>query len=86
MDRYLPPAGLLWTERPGPTVLNGTVPLVLHLLAPNGRDVQVTSDLAGFWERTYPQVRKSLSPAVSQARLARRPRCVLGVQPKPLAR
>lgn len=39
----------------------GGVPLVVHLLAPNRRPVQVTSDLAGFWERLYPQVRRELS-------------------------
>lgn len=40
--------------------INGT-PLVVHLLAPNQRPVQMTSDLAGFWSRLYPQVRKELS-------------------------
>jgi ATP-dependent helicase HrpB len=39
----------------------GNTPLVVHLLAPNHRPVQVTSDLAGFWERLYPQVRRELS-------------------------
>jgi ATP-dependent helicase HrpB len=39
----------------------GGAPVVVHLLAPNHRPVQVTSDLAGFWERLYPQVRKELS-------------------------
>jgi ATP-dependent helicase HrpB len=39
----------------------GSTPVVVHLLAPNRRPVQVTSDLAGFWERLYPQVRKELS-------------------------
>lgn len=39
----------------------GGVPLVVHLLAPNQRPVQVTVDLAGFWERLYPQVRRELS-------------------------
>jgi ATP-dependent helicase HrpB len=47
--------------RQTPAVDRGRVPLVLHLLAPNKRAVQVTSDLAGFWERTYPSVRKELS-------------------------
>lgn len=36
-------------------------PLVLHLLAPNQRPVQVTSDLAGFWQRHYPALRKALA-------------------------
>jgi ATP-dependent helicase HrpB len=39
----------------------GGAPVVVHLLAPNHRPVQVTSDLAGFWERLYPQVRKELA-------------------------
>ncbi len=44
----------------GPTIARGRFPLVVHLLAPNHRAVQLTSDLAGFWERTYPSVRKEL--------------------------
>lgn len=39
----------------------GETPVVVHLLAPNHRPVQVTTDLAGFWERLYPQVRRELS-------------------------
>jgi ATP-dependent helicase HrpB len=35
-------------------------PLLLALLAPNGRPVQLTRDLRSFWDRTYPQVRKEL--------------------------
>jgi ATP-dependent helicase HrpB len=38
----------------------GGEPLVLHLLAPNQRAVQVTTDLAGFWKRHYPDLRKQL--------------------------
>lgn len=44
----------------GPKVAGGRVPLVLHLLAPSQRPVQVTTDLAGFWSRHYPQVRREL--------------------------
>jgi ATP-dependent helicase HrpB len=44
----------------GPTLLNGRVPLTLHLLAPNYRAVQVTRDLAGFWTRIYPELRREL--------------------------
>ena len=44
----------------GPAVANGRLPLVLHLLAPNGRVQQVTQDLAGFWQRHYPAVRREL--------------------------
>lgn len=46
--------------RTGPAIADGRVPLVLHLLAPNHRAVQVTTDLAGFWDRHYPSVRKEL--------------------------
>jgi ATP-dependent helicase HrpB len=45
----------------GPLVAQGKVPLVLHLLAPNQRAVQVTSDLSGFWSRHYASVRKELA-------------------------
>ncbi len=38
----------------------GSTPVVVHLLAPNGRPQQVTSDLAGFWQREYPRLRKEL--------------------------
>ena len=43
-----------------PRVARGMVPLVVHLLAPNRRAVQTTTDLAGFWERLYPQLRREL--------------------------
>ncbi|WP_343818255.1 ATP-dependent helicase HrpB [Dyella marensis] len=43
-----------------PRVGNGRVPVTLHLLSPAGRPIQVTQDLKGFWERTYPEVKKEL--------------------------
>ncbi len=43
-----------------PTILGDRLALVVHLLAPNHRAVQVTTDLAGFWARTYPTVRNEL--------------------------
>jgi len=45
----------------GPKIAGGRVTLVLHLLAPNSQPVQVTEDLAGFWERHYTRVRRELS-------------------------
>jgi ATP-dependent helicase HrpB len=48
--------GLAETPRLGPL----QQPLVLELLAPNGRPVQTTTDLRSFWDRTYPEVRKEL--------------------------
>jgi ATP-dependent helicase HrpB len=44
----------------GPTVCRGRVPLTLHLLAPNQRAVQVTSDLGNFWRQHYPAIRREL--------------------------
>lgn len=44
-----------------PRLAGGQVPVVVHLLAPNSRPVQMTTDLAGFWQRLYPQVRRELS-------------------------
>jgi ATP-dependent helicase HrpB len=44
-----------------PSVARGTVPLVVQLLAPNQRPVQVTTDLVSFWKNLYPQVRRELS-------------------------
>jgi ATP-dependent helicase HrpB len=48
--------GMQDTPRIGPD----RTPLVIHLLGPNHRAVQTTTDLAGFWERLYPQVRREL--------------------------
>src|SRR5215831_3286418 len=44
-----------------PAVARGQVPVVVRLLAPNQRPVQMTTDLGGFWLRLYPQLRKELA-------------------------
>jgi ATP-dependent helicase HrpB len=44
-----------------PTIAGGRVPLVLRLLSPAGRPVQVTSDLPGFWSGSYAEVRKEMA-------------------------
>jgi ATP-dependent helicase HrpB len=44
-----------------PRIGRNQTPLVAHLLAPNQRPVQTTSDLAGFWNRLYPEIRRALS-------------------------
>jgi len=44
----------------GPRLGRGRVPLTLHLLAPNGRAVQVTGDLESFWRQHYPGIRREL--------------------------
>ncbi len=43
-----------------PRIARGKVPLVLLLLAPSQRPVQTTSDLKGFWQKWYPEIRKEL--------------------------
>ncbi|HVQ30511.1 MAG TPA: ATP-dependent helicase C-terminal domain-containing protein, partial [Vicinamibacteria bacterium] len=48
--------GLAESPRLGPR----QEPVLLLLLAPNGRPVQTTRDLGSFWARTYPEVRKEL--------------------------
>ncbi|MDE3245293.1 MAG: ATP-dependent helicase HrpB [Acidobacteriota bacterium] len=50
-----------WGLKKCPAIAGGAVPLVLHLLAPNMRAVQVTTDLKGFWERVYQELRPGLS-------------------------
>jgi ATP-dependent helicase HrpB len=50
----------LFGLRDTPAVAGGDVPLTLHLLSPAHRPVQVTRDLAGFWERSYFDVRRDL--------------------------
>ncbi|HEY3399189.1 MAG TPA: ATP-dependent helicase HrpB [Geothrix sp.] len=50
-----------WGLKKSPAVAGGAVPLVLHLLAPNMRALQVTTDLAGFWQRVYKELRPGLS-------------------------
>lgn len=46
--------------RETPRIGREHTPVVVHLLAPNQRALQTTTDLAGFWERLYPQVRREL--------------------------
>ena len=43
-----------------PTIADGAIAVRVHLLAPNGRDAQVTEDLPTFWRGSYALVRKDL--------------------------
>jgi ATP-dependent helicase HrpB len=38
----------------------GRVPLVIHVLAPNHRPVQVTNSLKTFWVESYPKLKQQL--------------------------
>jgi ATP-dependent helicase HrpB len=43
-----------------PSLAGGRVPLIVHLLSPAGRPIQVTQDLAGFWASSYRAVRAEM--------------------------
>lgn len=68
-----------------PELINGRLGIVVHLLAPNNRPVQVTADLSGFWKNHYPVLRRELSrdypkhfwpedPLAAEAKVFLRPR------------
>ena len=44
-----------------PAVAGGKMPVLIHLLSPAQRPIQITSDLAAFWQSTYRQVKKELA-------------------------
>ena len=44
-----------------PTVAAGRIPIVVHLLSPAGRPIQVTADLPGFWAGSWSEVRKDMA-------------------------
>jgi ATP-dependent helicase HrpB len=50
----------MFGARTTPTVADGRVPILIHLLSPAGRPVQVTQDLEGFWRSGYAAVRAEL--------------------------
>ena len=43
-----------------PTVVEGKVALLIHLLSPAGRPLQITQDLSGFWRSSYHEVKKEM--------------------------
>jgi len=43
-----------------PSVLQGRIPLMLHLLSPAQRPLQITQDLAGFWRGSYHEIKKEM--------------------------
>ncbi len=51
----------LYDVKQTPTVANGRIKILLDILAPNFRTVQITDDLANFWSTLYPKIRTELS-------------------------
>ncbi|OGR81154.1 MAG: ATP-dependent helicase HrpB [Elusimicrobia bacterium GWC2_64_44] len=51
----------LFTVTETPRVAAGRVPLVVHILAPSMRPVQVTKDLKSFWADSYPKLKPALA-------------------------
>lgn len=51
----------LYDLRETPRIAMGRVPLLVHILAPSQRPVQITQDLAGFWREHYPRIKQELS-------------------------
>jgi len=50
----------LFGLKDSPTICDGRVPVVIEILAPNHRPVQVTENLSEFWKGSYPAVRAQL--------------------------
>ncbi len=50
----------LFGLKDSPRICEGKVPVIIEILAPNHRPVQVTEDLSGFWTGSYPAVRSQL--------------------------
>lgn len=50
----------LFGMQESPVIAGGKVPVLVHLLSPAGRPLQITRDLRGFWKNGYPAVRAEM--------------------------
>jgi ATP-dependent helicase HrpB len=50
----------LYDVKQTPRLAMNRIPVVVHILGPNQRPVQVTQDLAGFWREHYPRIKQEL--------------------------
>jgi ATP-dependent helicase HrpB len=50
----------LYGVKATPHIAMGRVPLLVHILAPSQRPVQITQDLPGFWREHYPRIKQEL--------------------------
>ncbi|MEM1157628.1 MAG: ATP-dependent helicase HrpB [Verrucomicrobiota bacterium] len=51
----------LYDMQAHPVLVNGNISVVLEILAPNFRPIQVTQDLPGFWQDTYHKIKPELA-------------------------
>lgn len=50
----------MFGEKQTPVIANGQLPVLLHLLSPARRPLQITEDLASFWTNGYDEVKKQM--------------------------
>jgi ATP-dependent helicase HrpB len=50
----------LYGVKATPRIAMGRVPILVHILAPSQRPVQITQDMAGFWREHYPGIKQQL--------------------------
>ena len=50
----------LYGVKATPRIAMGRVPMLVHILAPSQRPVQITQDIAGFWREHYPGIKQQL--------------------------
>jgi ATP-dependent helicase HrpB len=50
----------LYGVKTTPSIAMGRVPILVHILAPSQRPVQITQDMAGFWQEHYPGIKQQL--------------------------
>jgi ATP-dependent helicase HrpB len=50
----------LYGVKATPNIAMGRVPVLVHILAPSQRPVQITQDMAGFWREHYPGIKQQL--------------------------
>ncbi len=55
------PIQKLYDIQEQPAIIFGKCPVIIEILAPNGRVVQCTEDITGFWEGSYPSIKKELA-------------------------
>jgi ATP-dependent helicase HrpB len=51
----------LFGQKQTPAIIHGRFDLLIHLLSPGFKPIQVTRDLASFWQTTYFEVKKELA-------------------------